>query len=300
MLLSWLGKSPVFQRWLAVQVEAAQRQALAYLDVPPADDAASPAPAQKCQALGEQQPPVAPAFQETAFSQTTLAPNAQLMPGASVLNGSGDPAAIRLGEHSIVRGRLITYGHGGDISFGDWCYVGERSEIWSMASITIGHRVLISHDVNIHDGTAHSLDPVERHAHYRAILATGHPTDGLPGVASAPIVIEDDAWISFGVTILKGVTIGKGAVIAAKSIVTKDVPPYTIYRNEIVPHMRPLPDAMRHQPDPMLKAPGQPDTQNQPERPDAPGREADCSTAAATAKSAGSATPDLPAKDAAP
>ena len=43
-----------------------------------------------------------------------------------------------------------------------------------------------------------------------------------------PIIIKDDVWIGYGATILSGVTIGQGAVIAAKSVVTKDVPPYAI------------------------------------------------------------------------
>jgi maltose O-acetyltransferase len=41
-------------------------------------------------------------------------------------------------------------------------------------------------------------------------------------------VIEDDVWIGFNSTILKGVTIGKGAVVGAGSVVTKDVAAYTI------------------------------------------------------------------------
>ncbi|MBX2898331.1 MAG: acyltransferase [Cyclobacteriaceae bacterium] len=45
---------------------------------------------------------------------------------------------------------------------------------------------------------------------------------------SKPIIIEDDVWIATRVTILKGVRIGKGSVIAAGSIVTKDVPPYCV------------------------------------------------------------------------
>lgn len=45
---------------------------------------------------------------------------------------------------------------------------------------------------------------------------------------SKPIYIEDDVWIATRVTILKGVRIGKGSVIAAGSIVTKDVPPYCV------------------------------------------------------------------------
>jgi acetyltransferase-like isoleucine patch superfamily enzyme len=43
-----------------------------------------------------------------------------------------------------------------------------------------------------------------------------------------PIAIEDDAWITMNCTIMKGVTIGRGAVVASGSVVTKDVPPYTV------------------------------------------------------------------------
>ena len=50
-----------------------------------------------------------------------------------------------------------------------------------------------------------------------------------------PIIIEDDVWIGYGCIILSGVKIGKGAVIAAGSIVSKDIPPYAIYiGNEVV------------------------------------------------------------------
>lgn len=43
------------------------------------------------------------------------------------------------------------------------------------------------------------------------------------------IVIEDDVWIGFDALILSGVTVGKGSVIGARSIVSKDIPPYSIY-----------------------------------------------------------------------
>jgi len=42
------------------------------------------------------------------------------------------------------------------------------------------------------------------------------------------LVIEDDAWIGFKATILKGVHIGRGAIVAAGSVVTHDVPAWTI------------------------------------------------------------------------
>lgn len=43
-----------------------------------------------------------------------------------------------------------------------------------------------------------------------------------------PIVIGNDVWIGYGSLIMQGVTIGDGAVVAAGSVVTKDIPPYAI------------------------------------------------------------------------
>ena len=169
-------------------------------------------------------------------------PNAVLTSEGEVDNLTGDKNNVSVAAHSVIRGRIGTYGHGGSIKIGQWCYIGHRSEIRSMSSIEIGNRVLIAHDVNIADNTAHSLDAGQRHEHYKHILTKGHINswESLPGVSSAPIVIEDDVWISFGVTILKGVRIGAGSVIAAGSIVTKDVPPGVLYRCEVHPIMRPL------------------------------------------------------------
>lgn len=171
-----------------------------------------------------------------------IAPTANFSPEARIDNKVNKQEAIVLGANSFLRGHLLTYGHGGMIKIGDWCFIGDRTEIWSMSSITIGDRVLISHDVNIHDGSAHSLDSQQRHEHFKSIVTKGHPRNSqeLPGVVSSPIVIEDDVWISFGVTILRGVTIGKGSVIAAGSIVTKDVPAGVIYHCEVKPVIKPL------------------------------------------------------------
>jgi acetyltransferase-like isoleucine patch superfamily enzyme len=47
-------------------------------------------------------------------------------------------------------------------------------------------------------------------------------------IYSAPVVVEDRAWISFRSTVLPGTTIGEGAVVAANAVVTKDVPKFTI------------------------------------------------------------------------
>lgn len=69
-----------------------------------------------------------------------------------------------------------------------------------------------------------------------AILGGDHRMDipGVPiGFSGRPehtpeTVIEDDVWIGFRVTVVAGVRIGRGAVVAAGSVVTKDVEPYSI------------------------------------------------------------------------
>ncbi|MCR5419377.1 MAG: CatB-related O-acetyltransferase, partial [Lachnospiraceae bacterium] len=58
------------------------------------------------------------------------------------------------------------------------------------------------------------------------------------GICRGPIVVKDDVWIGFGVIILSGVTIGQGSVIAAGSIVTKDVPPYSVWIGNCVKKKR--------------------------------------------------------------
>lgn len=54
------------------------------------------------------------------------------------------------------------------------------------------------------------------------------PPSDRPVVSKGAVVIDDDVWLGDKVTILPNVTIGKGAVVAANSVVTKDVPPLTV------------------------------------------------------------------------
>ena len=152
-----------------------------------------------------------------------LDPSARIFPEAVIDNFSDNPNLIQVGENSVVRGQLLIFAHEGCIDIGKDCYVGEGARIWSAASIKIGDRVLISHNVNIHDTNAHPIDPVLRHQQFMQIISVGHPKENI-GIISKPILIEDDAWIGFNSIILKGVTIGRGAIVGAGSVVTKDVP----------------------------------------------------------------------------
>jgi acetyltransferase-like isoleucine patch superfamily enzyme len=158
---------------------------------------------------------------------SSVQPGARFAWGADVTNILGDRKAIRIGRNTVVAGQLLTFGHGGDIEIGEWCFVGPGSRIWSAASIRIGNRVLISHNVNVHDSDSHPLDAAQRHAQYAAIVQRGHPREG-GNIRAASIVIGDDAWIGFNAIVLKGVTIGAGAIVAAGAVVTDDVAPWSV------------------------------------------------------------------------
>lgn len=134
---------------------------------------------------------------------------------------------ISVGHRSVVRGELFCMRGGGKISIGNECYVGAGTRIWSSESIIIGDRVLIAHDCNIFDDPTHPLDSKQRNEDFINICFEGR-WDKYASCKSRPIVIEEDAWIGASVIILKGVRIGKGAIVGAGSVVTKNVPPYTV------------------------------------------------------------------------
>ncbi len=175
-------------------------------------------------------------------SIASLAPTCQISSEGAIENILGDPGCITIGDHSFLRGRLLTYGHAGRIEIGRWCYLGVRSEIWSMDLIRIGDHVLIAHDVNIHDGTGHPLDAMQRREHFKKIMTGGHPRTSreMPGVTSAPIVIEEDVSIGFGTIIFQGVHIGARSVIAPGSVITRDVPADTMYMSAVKPILLPI------------------------------------------------------------
>jgi acetyltransferase-like isoleucine patch superfamily enzyme len=155
-----------------------------------------------------------------------LGEGAKLGPTSRIQNARGITSAIRVGAHSIVRGELMIYGHGGEITLGEYCYVGEGTRLWSAASIRIGDRVQISHNVNIFDSRTHPVSAAVRHAHFVEIVTVGHPR--AVDLGELPITIGPDVLIAAGVTILRGVTIGQGSMVGAGSVVTKDVPPFCV------------------------------------------------------------------------
>ncbi|GGP03064.1 acetyltransferase [Cloacibacterium rupense] len=156
----------------------------------------------------------------------TIGIGTRIFEEASINNNLDDKSKIKIGNNCDIRGNLLTFGHGGEIIIGDYSFIGERSKIWSAKKITIGDRVLISHNVNIHDNNSHPLDSKLRHEDFKHIKSIGMQKNN--NLNELEIIIEDDVWIGFNATILKGVRVGKGAIIGSNTIVTKNIPEYAV------------------------------------------------------------------------
>ena len=141
---------------------------------------------------------------------------------ARIINIYGDTKRIRIGSQSVIRGELVTFAHGGDISIGRHSFIGKNTRVWSGLGITVGNRVMIAHGVDIFDNLTHPIDSEGRHAQYMQIFSRGHPSE--IDLGDRRVDIADDAWIGAGACILRGVSIGEGAIVAARAVVTTDVP----------------------------------------------------------------------------
>jgi len=175
------------------------------------------------------------------YSIAEADPKAFISPSARIINYQQVSKKIIIGSQTQILGELLVYWKSGSIQIGRRSYVSTGSRIWSQSSVTIGNHVLISHNVDIHDTDSHPLDWAARRIDATAIYNGTYfePTQTL----SESIVIEDDVWIGCKATILKGVHIGRGAIIAASSVVTKDVPPFTVVAGNPARIIRQLPES---------------------------------------------------------
>jgi acetyltransferase-like isoleucine patch superfamily enzyme len=100
---------------------------------------------------------------------------------------------------------------GVDISVGLNVFVNQNCTFYDLGGLDIADDVMIGPNVSIVT-SGHPMEPSQRRA----------------SVIARPIVIERNVWIAAGATIIGGVTIGENSVVAAGSVVTKDVPPNTL------------------------------------------------------------------------
>jgi acetyltransferase-like isoleucine patch superfamily enzyme len=117
------------------------------------------------------------------------------------------------------------------LEIGDRTYLGYRVSISVGSRVTIGSHVLIANEVFIADNPGHPMDAMKRRS------------QGVEPDQIRPVTIGDDVWIGHGSKIMPGVTIGEGAVVGAASIVTRDVPPYTLVAGapaKVIRDLRPV------------------------------------------------------------
>lgn len=135
--------------------------------------------------------------------------------------------SVKIGNNTRLNGFFVTK-EKGKIEIGDYCSFRVNTYIGSLSSIKIGNHVFGAPNIFICDNNNHPVSPKLRKE------MTFSPTNTKPWkwdskiVECAPIIIEDCVWLGRNTTILKGVTIGRGSIVAAGSVVTKDVPPFTV------------------------------------------------------------------------
>ena len=100
---------------------------------------------------------------------------------------------------------------GADTRIGRNVFVNQNCTFYDLGGLDIADDVMIGPNVSIITA-GHPLEPSERRG----------------ATIGKPIVIERNVWIAAGATIIGGVTVGENSVVAAASVVTRDVPPNTL------------------------------------------------------------------------
>ena len=128
---------------------------------------------------------------------------------------------IYLGDNVIFHSRAsLSAGKVFDLptfEVGSNTYLGPGLSIGVSKKISVGAFCYVASNVSISDNDGHPLDPLKR--------SKGDPVDKKDVL---PVHIGDYVWIGEGATILKGVSIGEGSVVAARSVVVRDVEPYSV------------------------------------------------------------------------
>jgi len=123
-------------------------------------------------------------------------------------------------------------------------HAGARVRLWAKSKLIIGKKFYIGRDSSIEADCVignyvifgNKVGIIGRYDHH--YQQTGIPIRMASRIRDADYnwkgltmltIIEDDVWVGYGSTILSGVRIGQGSIIAAASLVTKDVEPYSIY-----------------------------------------------------------------------
>lgn len=117
-----------------------------------------------------------------------------------------------LGVYSVVEDFATVNNGVGDVFIGDNTIIGIGNVI--IGPVTIGNNVMLAQNIVV-SGLNHGFEDVILPPSVQKVVTKG-------------VVIEDDVWIGANCVITPGVRVGKHAVIGAGSVVTKEVPPFTV------------------------------------------------------------------------
>lgn len=150
---------------------------------------------------------------------------------------------IIIGDDCLIQGVLVSETRDSRIAIGSNVFIGGGTLIDCIESISIDDDVLISYGCNIVDSDNHSVSYSIR----KKDLADWRHGGGHDWATTntKPVHIAKGVWIGARAMILKGVCIGEGAVVGAGSVVTKDVPPYTIVAGNPAKIIREIPENER-------------------------------------------------------
>jgi acetyltransferase-like isoleucine patch superfamily enzyme len=128
---------------------------------------------------------------------------------------------IIIGDKLNLFGRIISQ-NGGKVVIQNNVQIGPNSIIGSVNSITIGEGTVISNNVVIMDNNNHPVHPEDRILMQKSRI--GSELRKWKYSVSQPIDIGKNVWIGQFARVNKGVTIGDNSIVAAMTVVTKDVP----------------------------------------------------------------------------
>ena len=140
---------------------------------------------------------------------------------------------VTIGERCLIKSLFIFETPQGEVHIGNNTHIGGAHFI-CRTRIDVGNDVTMAWGITLYDHDSHSTKwEFRQHDNeqcYKDYVETGNNIahKDWSHVNSAPIKIEDKVWIGMDVLILKGVTIGEGSVVAARSVVTKSAPPYSL------------------------------------------------------------------------
>jgi acetyltransferase-like isoleucine patch superfamily enzyme len=146
---------------------------------------------------------------------------------------------LRLGRRVFIDDRVTIFCDkgGGAVELGDGCVLFCDCTILTGGggSVTIGARTMLQPRCqlsafveSIAIGNDVGIAPNCAFYPYNHGTDLSQPIPLQPLTSTGPIIIEDGAWLGFGVIVLSGVRIGKGAVVGAGSVVMNDVPDYAV------------------------------------------------------------------------